>query len=193
MAVIKSIYLSCKSYFTQRKKIAELGAQYVMGEEWGEYGPPYFKDVFSNLDITTFDATGENESITTNLSDPIKEQYKNIYDLVTNFGTTEHVKNQYTCWKNIFQMLKTGGIVISEIPKKGNWAGHCKYYFDYSTFLSLDQDFEIIEIRDNYYQGQGYLIFCIMRKKHSGDFLSDKEKFLSNIEVVEEYIDNQGY
>lgn len=193
MAVTKSTYNSCKSYFQDHLKIAELGAQYVMGEDWGGYGPPYFKNMFSSLDITTFDINGENRSIALNLSNPIDNKYKNVYDLVTNFGTTEHVQNQYTCWKNIFEMLKIGGLVLSEIPKKGSWPGHCKYYFDESTFESMKEDFEIVEIRDHHFPVEGNLIFCVMRKKHSGKFITSQESLYDKLQVVETYVDHQGH
>ena len=118
MAVTKKVYRLCEKYFTDDKNIAELGAQFVMEEEWGTYGPPYFKDVFPNLKLTSFDFYPENNATVLNLSLPIDKSLNNNFDIVTNFGTTEHVQNQYICWKNIFDMLKVDGLSINEIPKK---------------------------------------------------------------------------
>jgi glutathione peroxidase-family protein len=192
MAVSKRIFNLCKSYFTPNIKIAELGAQYVTEEEWGGYGPPYFKDIFPELDLTSFDITGENNSICLNLSEPISDKYKDKFDLVTNFGTTEHVQNQFICWKNIFEMTKHGGIVISEIPKKDNWEGHCKYYFDEISFSSLKKDFTIIDIQDVNYNN-GDLIYCVLKKTNMKLFNTKEIDFLNNITIIEDYNDNQGH
>lgn len=192
MAVNKKVFRLCESYFKFNIKIAELGAQYVMGEEWGDYGPPYFKDIFPNLDLTSFDINGENNSIILNLSNPILDEYKNKFDLITNFGTTEHVQNQYVCWKNIFDMVKHEGIVINEIPKKDNWGGHCKYYFDEISFSSLKKDFTIIDIQDINY-GAGNLIYCVLKKINMKSFSTKETDFLNSITIIEDYNDSQGY
>lgn len=192
MAVNKKTFNLCENYFKSNIKIAELGVQYVMGEEWGEYGPLYFKDIFPNLDLTSFDITGENNSTFLNLSSPLPNDYKNKYDLITNFGTTEHVQDQYICWKNIFNMLKYNGIVINEIPKKNNWSNHCKYYFDEDTFKTMSDDFEIIDIQDIPYDGNGDLIYCVIKKIHQDKFKCKKQKLLDSITIIEDYIDYQG-
>lgn len=193
MAITKTSYDNIKSYLDEGVKIAELGAQYVMGDEWGGYGPPYFKNIFSDLDITSFDMNGENNSEKVNLSFPIDEKYKNMYDIVTNFGTTEHVQDQYNCWKNIFDITKPGGLVISEIPKRGNWIGHCKYYFDENSFKSMNKDFEIVEFKDVVLDSQGALIFCVMKKKNNSQFSTTETQLLKSIQIIESFDDTQGY
>jgi hypothetical protein len=192
MALHKKTYDLCSKYLQPNYKIAELGAQYLMGEEWGEYGPPYFKNVFNNLDITSFDITGENDSIIMNLSKDIPDDFKNKFDIITNFGTTEHVQNQYICWKNIFDMVKLNGIVISEIPKKDNWHNHCKYYFDEDTFKSMHLDFKIIDIQDRWWEGNGNNIYCVMEKTHQNKFKTQEKILLDSITIIEGYNDGQG-
>jgi hypothetical protein len=192
MALHKKTYDLCRQYFKPSLKIVELGAQYIMGEEWGSYGPPYFKDTFTDLDLTSFDITGENNSLIVNLSNPLPEIYKGQFDIVTNFGTTEHVQEQFICWQNIFDMVKVGGLVINEIPKKGNWPGHCKYYFDEKTFESLYLDFEIVDMQDRMWEGNGNNIYCVLKKNHSGSFRTSQSDFISNIEIITDYQDGQG-
>jgi hypothetical protein len=193
MAVSRKTFRICENYFVSDKKIAELGSQFVVGEEWGSYGPPYFKDVFKHLDITSFDYNGENGAIKVDLSIPIGEEYKNQYDIVTNFGTTEHVSNQHTCWKNIFDMLKPDGLVISEIPRKNNWPNHCKYYYDEVSFNSLSDDFIIMEISNIFYDGQGDLIYTVLRKKHDGEFKTTTYNLMNSVQVDQYFVDPQGH
>lgn len=193
MAVTKRVYKLCESYFDSSKEIAELGSQFVMEEEWGNYGPPYFRDVFNHLKITTFDYYPENGATVMDLSIPIPENYKNKFEIVTNFGTSEHVQNQYNCWKNMFEMLKVGGILINEIPKKGNWEGHCKYYVDEKLLEVLEKDFEILEKKDVYYEGSGNLFFFVLKKKHDKEFQTSEFRLMEAIQIIDSYVDNQGH
>ena len=81
----------CKAYFQKASSILELGAQlfFVNGKSVG-----YFKNLM-NYPIDCIDMMGENNSMKLNLSTelPVEKQY----ELITNFGTTEHVANQYVC------------------------------------------------------------------------------------------------
>jgi hypothetical protein len=194
MAVTKRIFEVCKHHFEDpNKKIAELGAQYVMEGDWGGYGPPFFKNIFDNLDITSFDYIIENNCKFLDLTKNLPSEYKGIYDIVTNFGTTEHVQSQYICWKNVFDMVKPGGIVINAVPKKGAWPNHCKYYFDESTFESMYLDFDIIEMRDIIYEDNGALIYCVMQKIHNDEFKTIESDLMKFIDIVENYVDRIGY
>ena len=42
------------------------------------------------------------------------------YDLVTNFGTTEHVANQLNAFRVIHNLTKPGGIMIYQMPAQGS-------------------------------------------------------------------------
>ena len=57
------------------------------------------------------------------------------FDMVTNFGTTEHVsvndyKGQVACWKNILMAMHVGSVLVSVTPKPGaqKWARHGRWY-----------------------------------------------------------------
>ena len=41
------------------------------------------------------------------------------YDLVTNFGTTEHVANQLNAMKIIHDLTAVGGVMIHNVPLQG--------------------------------------------------------------------------
>ena len=115
MGITDAVYFTfCKPYFESATSILELGAQIflVNGRPEG-----YFKNLFP-LPIDCLDITGENGSMTLNLSTELIIDKQ--YDLITNFGTSEHVANQFTCWKNIHSFCKLGGYVISEIPETGS-------------------------------------------------------------------------
>lgn len=50
------------------------------------------------------------------------------FDVVTNFGTTEHVPDQLAVWENVHQAIKVGGWLVSVTPAPGTWPGHGRHY-----------------------------------------------------------------
>jgi hypothetical protein len=185
MGITKKYFdLYCKQYFEISNSILELGAQDLLvdGNSLG-----YFKNIYSNYNIESLDITGENNSLKLDLSTELYIHKQ--YDLITNFGTSEHVSNQYTCWKNIHSLLNTNGIVISEIPEIGSWKGHCKYYIDYSFFKTMNKDFEIIDYRSIYYPNNGYLSYSVL-KKISETFLTSKDDMLKTI-VIDDNVNDK--
>jgi hypothetical protein len=85
---------------------------------------------YSAIDI--FDAEG------TILFDLNREEpsadMRNRYDIVTNFGTTEHIINQYLAFKTMHEMTKPGGIIYHELPLAGF---HMHGYFSYNPLLFM--------------------------------------------------------
>ena len=65
------------------------------------------------------------------------EKSKGPFDLITNFGTSEHVSDQYMCFKNIHRLTRLNGLMYHIVPRIGNWTGHCPYYYDVDFFESL--------------------------------------------------------
>lgn len=48
----------------------------------------------------------------------------NAYDIVTNFGFSEHVTDQESMWRNIHNLTKPGGIMAGVTPHPGDWPHH---------------------------------------------------------------------
>ncbi len=187
MGITDAVYFTyCKPYFEKATSVLELGAQFflVTGRPVG-----YFKNLF-RFPMDCLDITGENGSTPLNLSTELTIDKQ--YDLITNFGTSEHVANQFTCWKNIHSFCKLGGYVISEIPETGSWKNHCKYYVKRDFFEALSHEFEIILFKLIFFPGQGNCCFCILRKKHDDWRLSEKE-FMSHITIDSSFVDKQSY
>jgi len=187
MGITKQIFeLHSKKYFDNSKSILELGAQDLLinGSSVG-----YFKNIYK-YPIESLDMNGENGSIQLNLA--VELLPTKTYDLVTNFGTTEHVSNQYICWKNIHSFLSIGGFVISEIPEIGSWKGHCNYYIDYTFFKAMSNDFEIIDYRSIYYPNNGYLSYSVLRKI-SDTFLTNKDDLLKTIHIDNSVVDKISF
>jgi SAM-dependent methyltransferase len=52
-------------------------------------------------------------------TDPVPDQLRARFDLVTNLGTTEHVFDQYRSFLAIHEFTKPGGIVYHDLPMGG--------------------------------------------------------------------------
>jgi len=127
-------------------KMAELGNQHMKHHSdpgLVKYDPNMCKtgkEYFTKLgfDHTSFDINGQDGAIPIDLGLPIPGEFKNKFDIVTNFGTTEHVIRQQQVFKNIHKMLKVGGIVIHIVPLAyGPLKDHGVHQYDFSFFTAL--------------------------------------------------------
>lgn len=111
------------------------------------------------------DLAGDNYAWKIDLSQPIDKPPQ--FDLVTDFGSSEHVVQMseytkssfhegrinsiypsgeiisieigyYNCWLNKFNLCKIGGAILSENPKTGNWPGHGYSYIDMDFYKKLE-------------------------------------------------------
>ncbi len=119
-------------------RMAELGNQRFRASTLGKEIAA--KKVFEAMGVLheSFDLNGRDGAIKLDLSQPLPLQYKGKYNLVTNFGMSEHVKqSQYWCWRNIHEMCGVDGFILHLLPEVGSWAGHSKYHYTLSRVLSL--------------------------------------------------------
>jgi hypothetical protein len=79
------------------------------------------------------------------------------FDLVTNFGTTEHVIHQYRAMKTVHDLTKVGGIIYHDLPMSGY---HCHGYFSYTPLQSYIKNQYPTDtptfMNDNGYSDKGY-------------------------------------
>lgn len=149
------------------KSVLELGSQnlYINGEK----NPPFADGWYKENGIEHYisiDLAGDNNSLQLHLEEELNENMQ--FDLVTDFGTSEHVVKAeayettafhdgyinsvypdttksididtgfYNCWKNKFNFLKEEGIMINVNPKSGNWPGHGYAYYTKEFYRNLE-------------------------------------------------------
>lgn len=76
----------------------------------------------------------------------LPEAHRGRYDVVLNFGTTEHVINQLNSFKIIHEALKPGGVAFHNLPSIG-YVDH-GYYAYHDVFfkdLVLANDYEVLD------------------------------------------------
>jgi hypothetical protein len=101
----------------------------------GKYGPSY-KEMFESQGIkhTSIDLNGRNDSLQLDLSMPI--YVAEPADIVTNFGTSEHVKEgQEQVFRNIHNLSNRR--IVHAVPKIGHYPFHGYWHFDIPFFEML--------------------------------------------------------
>ncbi len=151
------------------KNVCELGAQNLYNQP--KLPAPYAHEYYEGkgIEYTCIDLSEENNCLVLDLSKPIPVNLHNKFDLVTNFGTGEHVKDLYECYKNIHDLCKIGGVILCENPKTGNWHGHGFHYLEQSFYnnLASHANYEILKLGEHAAMGNitdGWNIYCIYKK-----------------------------
>ena len=105
------------------RRICELGNQHLKGDQKFKTG----KELFQSLGWlhVSMDINGMDGAVSLDLCEAIKDvRLLDSFDLVTNFGTGEHIPDQWMLFKNIHDLCKFGGHmvhVVSADPKHGSW------------------------------------------------------------------------
>lgn len=84
---------------------------------------------YQGLNYVCLDWNGEDGAIPLDMRysiepDEIENGMENGFALVTNFGFTEHVDDQMTCWHNIHNFVGVGGWLSICMPTMPAWKGH---------------------------------------------------------------------
>lgn len=105
----------------------------------------YFENIgFEYKAIDYFSVDGCLE-LDLNYSD-IPDEYIGKFNVVTNIGTSEHIFNQFNCFKNIHDATDVGGLMAHGVPMN-NMIDHGFFNAQPNLFLSMAvaNDYEIIE------------------------------------------------
>jgi hypothetical protein len=120
---------------TANTRMLELGNQLVhFSSEWQNRPAKEWYALNYGLTHVSIDRNGEDGALPLDFCLPLPTEHQATYDVVTDYGMTEHTDNLYASWLNIHTALKDGGHVIHVLPKTGNWAGHGHWYFTTAFF-----------------------------------------------------------
>ncbi len=175
-------------YKNGAKNVIELGAQNLYNQP--NLPAPYAHELYDSHGVAykCIDLCEENGAIPIDLSKPYENKL-GYFDLVTDFGTSEHVSDNgkhgieafYNCWKTKHDLLIPGGTMINENPKTGNWPGHgCNYYTkEFYGELCNAMNYEVLELGEHPAMGNttdGWNVFCVFKKNDVAEFIGI-EKF----------------
>lgn len=108
------------------------------------------KEIYSSWGVrhVSIDLSGEDGALKINLDKPVPRAMMKAFDVVTNYGTIEHVNNQFQVFKNMHDMTRNMGIMIHSLPPPGNWPNHGRYYYpqEFINELAASCNYEIIKL-----------------------------------------------
>jgi hypothetical protein len=70
--------------------------------------------------------------------DPVPDEMLGHYDVVFNFGTTEHIFNQWNCFEFMHDASKVGGVIYHQLPASG-YLDHGYYCYTPLFFREMAQ------------------------------------------------------
>jgi len=155
-------------------KMCELGNQI-----WFDGGSA--KKIFITLgvDHISLDWNGLDGAVLIDLRVPIDQSLWEKFEVVTDFGCSEHVENPYEVNRNIHRLARSGGLIIRTVPFTGTWLGHCPYRYRVDAFEKLAKACSYaLQINEKRPCGGGWpdpLIYCAMIKKEGNDFITINE------------------
>lgn len=98
------------------------------------------KEYFTSLGVEhiSIDLSGNHRSLVIDLSNTIlRSDLLHKFNVVTNMGTSEHVLNQYECFKNIHNLCKLRGLMIHAVPVNYFWREHGLFQYPMQFFEGL--------------------------------------------------------
>lgn len=173
----------------EESKMLELGSQqfheipHGVGVSYMSYTGDYFRSVCQKF--VSIDLNSEGGSVPLDLSfsispgDDIGLESFNYFDVITDFGTSEHVSNLYSCRKTCHDFCKVGGHMVFINPMTGHWPGHGFHYFTKDHYIKLAElcNYRIILLGSTPTMGNlstGMQIKCVLQKVEDNKFVSTK-------------------
>lgn len=103
-------------------RVMEIGAQQLNDGADLPLDAPYARDLWKSwgYKYACIDIDGSPDALPLDLNyDKAPLFHRGKYDLVTNFGTTEHIANQLNAFEVIHDLTKVNGIMLHNVPAQG--------------------------------------------------------------------------
>lgn len=107
------------------------------------------------------------------------------FDLVTDFGTGEHIFNQAQVWMTMHEITRNGGHIAFDRPKTG-WPNHGFYNINDCLILDIAaaNDYTVVHMATNPYPGKGDMLCGLLRKNHDKPFvIPNQGKYKERLKV----------
>lgn len=149
-----------------------------LSNNYSRLSTKYLYDSIGSKSYDCIDINQMHNSLNFDLNYNLKDKYNfsNTYDIVTNFGTSEHIFNQYSCFENLHNLCNLDGLMIIGLPIQG-YENHCffNYHPTFFKHLADANKYEILYINyetTNYYdENDSKNIQIIFKKINNDDFV----------------------
>lgn len=151
--------------------VCELGDQYVTAKGKAEkvLAGEFYKELGCG-EYVSVDGNGRG-TVTWDLNHPIGVWPRVVYDLVTDFGTGEHVFDQAEVWRTIHALTKQKGFIAFDRPCAG-YQGHCFYLIQENLIAAIAHanDYDVLRFQ-RARTTRGELLRGVMQKLHDRPFV----------------------
>jgi hypothetical protein len=83
----------------------------------------------------SMDLNGQDGALPRDICDPVTDL--GVFDVVTNFGCSEHIHDQRGCFQGLHALCRVGGVMVHVVPPVGEWPGHGQYHYTEQFFEGL--------------------------------------------------------
>ena len=150
--------------------VCELGNQFMAGGELDRPASEFYKGLGCGR-YEAIDANGQG-TLTSDLNRPLPLtvafthkpiKWMESFDLVTDFGTGEHIFDQGQLWRTIHDLTKPGGYIAFDRPSQG-YSKHCFYLITAGLIhdLALANGYVIVKLQ-NQKTPRGQLLRGVLR------------------------------
>jgi len=151
-------------------KMCELGNQ-RMKDHSSKVAKTFFQE--KGVEHLSIDINCQDRSIPLDLTKDIP--IRNYFDMVTNYGTAEHVIDQRMFFQNIHNMVRVGGVMVHLLPTKRGYEGHCEFYYttEFIEKLSKANHYRIVvnECKSREKKPTKFCIWAVLVKEKDTDFI----------------------
>jgi hypothetical protein len=163
----------------ERPRLCELGDQLLIDDDGNVTGVA--KDLYESLGFahTSMDINGRHGAVPVDLERPVPPEFVGAFDIVTDYGTLEHVNGQYQAFRNVHLMCREGGVMIHHLPLAGTYPKHCRYYYtlEFMEGLARACGYDVIlpDVLDDSDGQTVKKLVAVAFVKTAGDFISEEE------------------
>ena len=162
--------------------LSKLNIPYA-GLQWCELGnqdqdgkPAKYIYEAAGVNHTSIDLNGRDGALALDLGNVLPSELHNKFDVITNYGTIEHVNDQYGCYANVHRIAKVGCIMIHGAPFINNWDNHCRYHYETNFFSQLAAlcKYDVIRIEvlnKEFFTAPRSLVYSVFRKRADSVFI----------------------
>lgn len=126
-----------QNWWLSKREAKSLGVAFCPKYSNQTYSESFWTNDLHVLSIESVDkVNGEKPTFIADLSVDYCLRYSGSWDVICEFGTAEHVANQFAFWRNIYSCLNQNGRVLVVVPCD-SLAGHGLYQFSPEFFTNM--------------------------------------------------------
>lgn len=156
--------------------VCELGDQFITSGET-KYLAREWYERRGCARYVSVDANGRNGAVVFDLNKPLLRidalafGLGKGFDLVTDFGTGEHIFDQRQVWETMHDLCNPGGFIVFDRPTAG-YEGHCFYLIQWNVISALAHanDYAVVRLEEHV-STRGILLRGVLRKSNNMPFV----------------------